>query len=150
MKINKLKTITTKLSMLSLFCTLSVQATTCPTLNEIQITCTKEKNYNVCSFSANSQGTIWSDTDKYTGIDLPGKITHFVDVEVKTNTPIKKGTISGKLNSCVYTTKDGLEIFLDPKINKVTIQLDGNWKKDKHKIYYCNKNIENCKFEFIS
>jgi|APFre7841882793_1041355.scaffolds.fasta_scaffold61166_1 hypothetical protein len=149
MQKNKFKSIIMKLSILSLFCPLSSLAATCPTLNEIQTNCTKEKNYNVCTFSANSQGTVWLDPDKYTGIDLPGKITHFIDVEFKLNSPIKKGKITGKLNSCVYATKDGLEIFLDPKQTKVAIQLDKNWKKDKHNTYYCNKDIQNCKFNFI-
>ncbi|MEN9916428.1 MAG: hypothetical protein RLY40_360 [Pseudomonadota bacterium] len=138
------------MTLLSLFCTLSAQAATCPSLDEIKTHCIKNKRFNVCSFSAESQGKTWFDSEKYTGIDLPGKITHFIDVEFKVNSVIKNGQLTGNLNSCVYATDDGLEIFLNPNQTNATIQLDGNWKKATEKTYYCNKSIPNCQFEFIS
>ncbi len=150
MQREKLKSITLRLTLLSLFCSLSVQAATCPSLDEIKTNCIKNKRYNVCTFSANSQGIFWSDKDKYTGVDVPGKIINFVDVEFKSNTPIKKRKIAGRLNSCVYETKDGLEIVLDPKNTSVAIPLDGNWKKTKSKLYFCNASIPCCQFEFIA
>jgi hypothetical protein len=150
MKINKITQISKQFIIFSMFCSISAHAATCPNLNEIKTNCVKNKGFNVCSFSAESQGKIWLDPDKYTGIDVPGKISHFVDVEFRSKSKIKKGKLTGTLNSCVYATDDGLEIFLNPNQTNTTIQLGGNWRKTTGTTYYCNKSISDCQLEFIS
>lgn len=148
MQKNRLKTIILHLTLLSLFSSISAQAANCPSLDEIKTDCIKGKKYNVCTFSAHSQGTIWLDADKYKGVDLPGKITKFVEVEFKSTSLNKKQRI-GNLKSCIYATKDGLEVFLDPKQTKVAIQLDRIWRKSGYGTYCCN-DIQSCQFNFIS
>ncbi len=143
MKINKFFTLHT---IVNLFWAFSAQSATCPSLDEIKTHCIKNNRFNSCIFSAKAQGKIWIDPDKYTGIDLPGKITHFFDAKFTSHSIINEGKVAGKLNRCVYTTDDDLEIFLNPNQTNATIQLDGNWKKTTEETYYCNESISSCRF----